>query len=89
MPIVTGEQVEKYGAILRQYGLPFHDFQWTETKTPPALRTESTAGWVTVRRVSTASARTYSAGIDLDWLSSFLRDLESGVFGPIPGRRPG
>lgn len=74
-------------AIRARY--PLEEFRITQTDVPPSLNLPGSevSGWVTIRRHTTGNARTYEARAGRNWLMSFKRDLESGVFGK-PGKSP-
>ena len=80
---IYGIGSDSFGAILILARFATEDFSLTATPVPASLNLppDSLAGWVTVKRRSTGTARTYNAGPGHDWLSFFKRDLVAGIFG--------
>lgn len=83
MTILFGVDQDSFESVLILARFPVDEFVATATTVPSSLNLPSDllSGWVTVRRRSTGTARTYNAGSGFDWLAYFKRDLVSGIFG--------
>ncbi len=89
MPLITDSELEDFDAAILQAGFEVNDFSVVDLEDDelPLKDDESTVivqngitGTVTVRRISTDAAITYSAGHLSTWVSEFEIDLHEGKF---------
>jgi hypothetical protein len=89
MPLITDSEMEDFDAAILQAGFEVHDFSVVDLEDDelPLKDDESTVivqhpitGTVTVRRISTDAAITYSAGHLSIWPQEFKADLREGKF---------
>ncbi len=90
MPLITDIEMEDFEAAILGAGFEVDDFNVVDLKDDelPLKDDESTVivqhpiiGAVTVHRISTDTAITYSAGHLSTWVSEFEIDLHEGKFG--------
>jgi len=89
MPLITDSEMEDFDAAILQAGFEVNDFNVVDLENDelPLKDDESTiivqhgiTGTVTVHRISTDAAITYSAGRLSTWVSEFEIDLHEGKF---------
>ncbi len=89
MPLITDSEMEHFDAAILQAGFEVDDFSVVDMEDDelPLKDDESTVivqhgitGTVTVHRISTDAAITYSAGRLSTWVSEFEIDLHEGKF---------
>jgi len=90
MPLITDSEMEDFDAAILGAGFEVDDFNVVDLHDDelPLKDDESTVivqdgitGTVTVHRISTDEATTYSAGYLSTWVSKFAIDLHEGKFG--------
>jgi len=90
MPLITDSEMEEFEAAIVAAGFEVDDFNAVplEDDEVPLEDDESTViepygitGTVTVHRISTDGAITYSAGHGSSWVKKFEDDLQAGNFG--------
>ncbi len=90
MPLITVSEMEDFNAAILQAGFEVDDFSVVDLKDDelPLKDDESTVivqhpiiGAVTVHRISTDTAITYTAGSGSIWPRKFEADLQAGKFG--------
>ncbi len=90
MPLITDREMEVFDAAILQAGLEVDDFSVVDVEDDelPLKDDESTIivqhpiiGKVTVHRISTDDAITYTAGSGSIWPQEFEADLKAGKFG--------
>jgi len=80
---IFGIDSDSFDEVVILARFPLDEFIVTATPVPTSLNLQSRllVGWVTVKRRSTGTARTYNAGVGHSWLSFFKRDLIAGIYG--------
>jgi len=90
MPVITVSEMEDFDAAILQAGFEVDDFKIVDLEDDelPLKDDESTVivqhgiiGTVTVHRISTDDAITYTAGSGSIWPQEFAADLKAGKFG--------
>ncbi len=82
MPLITNSEMEDFDAAIRGAGFEVHDFIVVDLEDEPTAKEQHpNTGTVTVHRISTGHAITYSAGHLSTWVSEFEIDLHEGKFG--------
>ena len=90
MPLITGSEMEDFDAAIVAAGFEVNDFNVVDQEDDElSLKDdESTVivrhpitGTVTVHRISTDDAITYTAGSGSIWPQEFAADLKAGKFG--------
>jgi hypothetical protein len=83
VPIVSSTDRDEFERTLKWARFSPEDFSLLETAVPaPAHGSdEPMTGYVSIKRYSTGTARTYIASSGYKWLPSFKRDLDAAVFG--------
>ncbi len=82
MPLITDSEMEDFDAAIRGAGFEVDDFNVLDVEREPTAKEQHTiTGTVTIRRISTDEAITYSAGYLSTWVSEFEIDLHDGQFG--------
>ncbi len=90
MPLITDSEMEDFDAAILQAGFEVDDFSVVDLEDDelPLKDDESTVivqhpiiGTVTVHRISTDDAITYTAGSGSIWPQEFAADLKAGKFG--------
>ena len=82
MPLITDSEMEDFDAAILQAGFEVHDFNIVDLEDEPTImKLHAITGTVTVHRVSTNQAKTYTAGHLSAWVSAFEIDLHGGKFG--------
>ncbi len=90
MPLITVSEMEDFNAAILQAGFEVHDFNVIDLEDdevplgddePTVTEQHSITGTVTVHRISTDDAITYSGGHLSTWVSELEIDLHEGKFG--------
>jgi len=82
MPLITVSEMEDFDAAILGAGFEVDDFNIVDLKDKPtAKERHPITGTVTVLRISTDDAITYSAGRLSTWVTEFEIDLHEGKFG--------
>ncbi len=83
MPLITDSEMEDFEAEILMAGFEVHDFIVVplEDDEPTGFEQYAITGTVTVHRISTGEAITYSAGHLSTWVAEFEIDLHEGKFG--------
>ena len=82
MPLITDSEMEDFDATILQAGFEVDDFSVVDLQDEPtAKEPHPITGTVTVHRISTDEAITYSAGHLSTWVSEFEIDLHVDKFG--------
>ena len=82
MPLITDSEMEDFDAAILQTGFEVHDFNVVDLEDEPtAKEPHPITGTVTVHRISTDKAITYSAGHLSTWVTEFEIDLLGDKFG--------
>jgi len=91
MPLITASEMEDFEAALLQAGFEVRDFNVVKLEDEPtvieqleyetAIKQYVPTGTVTIHRISTDEAITYSAGHLSTWVTEFEIDLHEGKFG--------
>lgn len=83
MEILGSADPEALERMVSWAGFSPDEFRLSETIAPATAKipSEPIAGWVTVKRSSNGTARSYVAGAGYDWFSPFKNDLDAGIFG--------
>ena len=82
MPLITDSEMEDFDAAILQAGFEVDDFKVVDLEDEPTAKEQHPiTGTVTVHRISTDKAITYSAGHLSPWVSEFEIDLHEGKFG--------
>jgi hypothetical protein len=80
MPLITDSEMEDFDAAILGAGFEVNDFHVLDQQDEPTAKEQHTiTGTVTVHRISTDEAITYSAWPR--WVSMFEIDLHEGKFG--------
>ncbi len=82
MPLITDSEMDDFDAAILQAGFHVDDFRVVDLEEEPTAKEQyRITGTVTVTRISTDAAITYSAGHLSTWVSKFEIDLHEGKFG--------
>ena len=82
MPLITDSEMEDFGAAILGAGFKLDDFNVVDLENEPtAKEPHPITGTVTVHRISTDEAMTYSAGNLSTWVTEFEIDLHEDKFG--------
>ncbi len=90
MPLITDSEMEDFDAAILQAGFQVHDFNVIDLEDdevplgddePTVTEQHPITGRVTVHRISTDDAITYSGGHLSTWVTEFEADLQAGKFG--------
>ncbi len=90
MPLITNSEMEDFDAAILQAGFEVHDFNVIDLEDdevplgddePTVTKQHPITGTVTILRVSTDDAITYSGGRHSTWVAEFEIDLHEGKFG--------
>jgi hypothetical protein len=88
--MISDSEMEDFDAAILQAGFEVHDFNVIDLEDgevplgddePTVTEQHPITGTVTVHRISTDEAVTYSAGHLSTWVSEFEADLQAGKFG--------
>lgn len=81
MPLITDSELEDFEAAIINVGFEVADFYPVQDEDPPTAKGQyAITGTVTVHRISTDEAITYSAGHLSTWVTEFEIDLHEGKF---------
>ena len=81
MPLITDNEMEDFDAAILGAGFEVEDFHVLDQQDEPtAMEQHTISGTVTVHRISTNRAITYSAGHLSTWVSEFEINLHEGKF---------
>jgi len=90
MPLITDSEMEDFDAAILQAGFEMDDFNIVDLEDEPtaieqlevetAIEQYAPKGTVTIQRISTDAAITYSAGHLSTWVTQFKIDLHEGKF---------
>ena len=91
MPLITDIEMEDFDAAIRQAGFEVDDFNVVDLEDEPTAIEQLEAatafeqyvptGTVTIQRISTDDAITYTAGSGSIWPQEFEADLQAGKLG--------
>ncbi len=82
MPLITYSEMEDFNAAILQAGFEVHDFNAIDLEDEPTAKEQHPiTSPVTVHRISTDEAITYSGGHLSTWVSEFEIDLHEDKFG--------
>ena len=82
MPLITDSEMEDFDAAILQAGFEVDDFKVVDLEDEPTAKEQHPiTGTVTVHRISTDKAITYSAGHLSTWVTEFEIDLHEDKFG--------
>ncbi len=82
MPLITDSEMDDFDAALLGAGFEVHDFNVIDLEDKPTAKEQHPiTGTVTIHRISTDDAITYSAGHLSTWVSEFEINLHEGKFG--------
>ncbi len=81
MPLITDSEMEDFKMAILVAGFEVDDFRVVDLEYDPTAIEPAVTGTVTVHRISTDEAITYSAGHLSTWVSEFEIDLYDGKFG--------
>ncbi len=81
MPLITDSEMEDFDAAILEAGFEVDDFSVVDLEDEPTTIEHPITGTVTVHRISTGEAITYSAGGLSTWVKAFEADLQAGKFG--------
>jgi len=91
MPLITDSEMEDFDAAILQAGFEVDDFNVVDLEDEPtaieqledeiAIEQYVPTGTVTIQRISTDDAITYTAGSGSIWPQNFEADLQAGKFG--------
>ena len=91
MPLISDSEMEDFDAAILQAGFEVSDFSVVDVEDEPtaieqleaetAIEQHVPTGTVTIRRISTDDAITFTAGSDSIWPQAFEADLQAGKFG--------
>jgi len=91
MPLITDSEMEDFDEAKLQAGFEVNDFNVVDLEDEPSaierLEAETAieqyvpTGTVTIKRISTDDAITYTAGSGSIWPQEFEADLKAGKFG--------
>jgi hypothetical protein len=81
MPLITVSEMEDFDAAILGAGFEVDDFNIVDLEVEPTAKEQHPiTGTVTVHRISTDEAITYSAGHLSTWVTEFEIDLHEGKF---------
>jgi len=81
MPLIEDSDMDDFDSALLTAGLRVNDFSIVDlVDEPPGNEQQPTTGTVTVHRISTDEARTYTVGQLSKWVAEFTLDLHEGKF---------
>ena len=81
MPLITDSEMEEFDAAIFQAGFQVDDFRIVDLEDEPTAKEQRPiTSTVTVQRISSDAAITYSAGNLSTWVSEFEIDLHEGKF---------
>ncbi len=82
MPLITDSEMEDFAAAILQAGFEVDDFNVVDLEDDEStvIVQNGITGTVTVHRISTDAAITYSAGHLSKWVAEFETDLHEGKF---------
>ncbi len=91
MPLITDSEMEDFDAAILEAGFEVDDFNVVEVEDEPTvieqledetgIKQYVPTGTVTIHRISTDGAITYSGGHLSTWVKAFEADLQAGKFG--------
>ena len=82
MSLITDSEMEDFDAAILGAGFEVDDFNIVDLENDPTAKEQHPiTGTVTVHRISTDEAITYSAGHLSTWVSEFENDLHKGKYG--------
>ena len=82
MPLIADSEMDDFDAAILQAGFEVDDFHVVDLEDETTLIEQYfPTGTVTIQRISTDEAITYSAGHLSTWVSEFEIDLHEGKFG--------
>ncbi len=82
MSLITDSEMEDFDAAILQAGFEVDDFKVVDLEDEPTAKEQHPiTGTVTVHRISTDKAITYSAGHLSTWATEFEIDLHEDKFG--------
>ncbi len=82
MPLITDSEMDDFDAAIIQAGFQVDDFRIVDLEDEATAKEQHLiTGTVTVHRISTDDAITYSAGHLSTWVSEFEIDLLGDKFG--------
>ncbi len=82
MPLITDSEMEDFDAAILGAGFAVDDFHVVDLEDETTLIEQYfPTGTVTIQRISTDEAITYSAGHLSTWVSEFEINLHEGKFG--------
>ena len=80
--MISDSEMDDFDAAILQAGFEVHDFNVIDLEDEPTAKEQHPiTGTVTVHRISTDEAITYSAGHLSTWVTEFEIDLHEGKFG--------
>ncbi len=80
--MISDSEMYDFDAAILQAGFEVHDFNVIDLEDEPTAKEQhAITGTVTVRRISTDEAVTYSGGRLSTWVAEFEIDLHEGKFG--------
>ncbi len=80
--MISDSEMEDFEAAIIQAGFNVADFKRAQDQDPPTAKEQHPiTGTVTIHRISTDDAITYSAGHLSTWVTEFEIDLHEGKFG--------
>ncbi len=82
MPLITDSEMEDFDGAILQAGFEVHGFSVVDLEDElTAIEQYVPTGTVTIQRISTDDAITYTAGSGSIWPQEFEADLQAGKFG--------
>ncbi len=82
MPLITDSEMDDFDPAILQAGFDVDDFRVVDLEDEPTAKEQHpNTGTVTVHRISTDHAITYSAGHLSTWVTEFEIHLHEGKFG--------
>ncbi len=82
MPLITDSEMEDFDGAILQAGFEVDGFSVVDLEDElTAIEQHPITGTVTILRISTDDAITYSGGHLSTWVSKFAIDLHEGKFG--------
>ncbi len=82
MPLIADSEMDDFDAAILQAGFEVDDFHVVDLEDETTLIEQYfPTGTVTIQRISTDEAITYSAGHLSTWVKAFEADLQAGKFG--------
>ena len=80
--MISDREMEDFDAAILQAGFEVHDFNVIDLEDEPTAKEQHPiTGTVTIQRISTDGAITYTVGFDSIWPQQFESDLQAGKFG--------